>query len=201
MPAPIPRVSPGPATRFDPWASNNGFAVPADANPPPFDGPYKFRRLSHDYPSAPPAHSWLDVKPHGPITLDNAQDYMTRLKAYVEPALRKMIEAPADRDPATSGWYDMPWMGPAADAEDGREAILGSFTGQIILAASEQRHDLKVDTQNHTIIYYDGMAASTLGDIWKDVKNPNAPGRVLSGRVACREGRRRRRHARAMAGD
>ncbi len=160
---------------LDPWASNNGFAVPADANPPPFDGPYKFRRLSHDYPSAPPAHSWLDVKPHGLITLDNAQAYMTKLKTYVEPSLRKIIEAPADWDPAANGWYDMPWMGQAADAEDGRDAILGSFTGQIILAASEQRHDLKTDTQNHTIIYYDGMAASTLGDIWKDVRNPAVP--------------------------
>jgi len=111
---------PASCAGVDPWASNNGFTVPADANPPPFDGPYKFRRLSHDYPSAPPAHSWLDVKPHGRITLNNAQDYMTRLKAYVEPALRKMIEAPADWDPAANGWYDMPWMGPAADAEDGR---------------------------------------------------------------------------------
>jgi hypothetical protein len=156
----------------DPYASNNGFAVPADANPPPFDGPYKFRQLSRNYPTSPPARSWLDVKPRGRITLDNANDYMAKLKAYVEPSMRKMVEAPAQWDPAANGWYDMPWMGAAADAEDGRDPILGSFTGQIILASSEQHHDLKADTQNHTVIYYDGMAASTLGDIWRDVKNP-----------------------------
>ena len=159
----------------DPYASSNGFYPPADSNPPPFDGPYKFRQLSHNYPSSPPAHSWLDVKPRGRITLDNAYTYMTALKSYVERSLRKMIEAPAEWDPAANGWYDMPWMGPAGTddpakgAEDGRESILGSFTGQIVLAASEAHRELKVDTQNHTIIYYDSMAASTLGDIWKNI--------------------------------
>jgi hypothetical protein len=172
----------GGARAADPFDSNNGFYPPANSNPPPFDGPYKFRQLSHNYPSAPPAHSWLDVKPNGPITLDNAYAYMTALKAYVAPSLRKMIEAPAEWDAAASGWYDMPWMGPAdpgdvgdpaKGAEDGREAILGSFTGQIILAKSEAHRRLKVDTQNHTVVYYDGMAASTLGDIWKNINAPN----------------------------
>ena len=68
--------------------------------------------------------------------------------------------------------YDMPWMG-LGDAENGRDPILGSFTGQIILAKSEAHKELKIDTQNHTIIYYDSMAASTLGDIWKDVNKPD----------------------------
>ncbi len=97
----------GAATAQDasgPFASNNGLAVPHGSNPPPFDGPYKFRRLSHDYPASPPAHSWLDERPKGPITLANAEAYMTKLKAYVQPTVRKMIEAPADWDPASSGW-------------------------------------------------------------------------------------------------
>jgi len=156
----------------DPFASNNGIAVPNGVNPPPFSGPYEFRQLSHDYPATPPSHSWLDARPKGPITLAKAADYMTRLKAYVEPTLRKMIEAPADWDPASSGWYDMPWMG-EGDAEGGRDAILGSFTGQIVLASSEAHKKLKVDTQNHTIIYYDPMAASTLGGIWKQIGKPS----------------------------
>lgn len=156
----------------DPFASNNGIAVPNGVNPPPFSGPYEFRKLSHDYPAAPPSHSWLDARPKGPITLANAADYMTRLKTYVEPTLRKMIEAPADWDPASSGWYDMPWMA-EGDAESGRDAILGSFTGQIVLADSEAHKKLKVDTQNHTVIYYDPMAASTLGDIWKQIGKPS----------------------------
>ena len=122
------------------------------------------------------------MKPKGPITRDNAYDYMVALKAYAEPSLRKMIEAPAEWDPASNGWYDMPWMGPAdpgdvgdpgKGSEDGREAILGSFTGQIILATSEAHRELKVDTQNHTIIYYDSMAASTLGDVWKNIDKPD----------------------------
>src|SRR5947209_14549807 len=143
----------------DPYADNNGLSVPANANPPPFEGPYKFRRLSHTYPAQPPAHSWLDVKPHGQLTLDSAPDYMAKLKAYVEPSLRKMIEAPAEWDPASNGWFDMPWMADG-DAENGRDPILGSFTGQIILKSSQAHKSLAADTQNHTIIYYDAMAAS-----------------------------------------
>ena len=120
----------GARAQVGPYASNNGVAVPPDANPPPFDGPYKFRKLSHDYPSAPPAHSWLDARPKGPITVDNAHDYMNRLKAYVEPTLRKMIEAPADWDPASNGWYDMPWMGPG-DGPKGRGKWTRSHFGLV----------------------------------------------------------------------
>src|SRR5271166_2106624 len=127
----------GARAQVDPYASNNGFYPAATGGVRPFSGPYVFRALSHNYPSAPPKQSWLDVRPKGPITLENAQDYMNRLKAYVEPTLRKMIEAPAEWDPASNAWYDMPWEGAGGDAESGREAILGSFTGQIVLAASE----------------------------------------------------------------
>ena len=38
----------------DPFASNNGIDVPNGVNPPPFSGPYEFRKLSHDYPATPP---------------------------------------------------------------------------------------------------------------------------------------------------
>jgi hypothetical protein len=168
----------GGARAQDPFASNNGFYPPGDLNPP-LTGPYRYRQLSHNYPSSPPSHSWLDAKSRGPITVDNASDYMTRLKAYVEPTIRKMIEAPSEWDPASNGWYDMPWMGfagpggPEIASEDGRESLLGSFTGQIVLKTSEAHGELMVDTQNHTVIYYDPMAASTLGDIWKNVYAPN----------------------------
>ena len=165
----------------DPYASNFGRYPPAGPEPQPFPGPYKYRALSHDYPAAPPARSWLDVKPKGPITVENAADYMARLKVYVEPSLRKMIEAPADWDPAANGWYDQPWEGflhPSKkayiDYEDGRDPILGSFTGQIILKSSESG-GLSVDTQNHTVVYYDAMAGSTLHDIWKTVGTPDLP--------------------------
>jgi hypothetical protein len=160
----------------DPFASNFGVLPPANANPPPFEGPYKFRALSHDYPAQPPAHSWLDVKPKGRITVDNAADYMARLKGYVAASLRNMIEAPAQWDPAASGWYDMPWMGPvdaAGDYDSGRDPLIGSFTGQLILAASEPHGALKSTTENHTIVYYDPMAATMLARIWKDVRHPD----------------------------
>lgn len=159
----------------DPFASNFGVYPPADSNPPPFEGPYKFRKLSHDYPAQPPERSWRDVEPKGRITVANAADYMARLKDYVAPSLRKMIEAPAQWDPASSGWYDMPWMGPAdapGNYDSGRDPILGAFTGQIIIGASETNSGLKGDTENHTIVYYDRMAATMLDKIWKDVRNP-----------------------------
>src|SRR3978361_1904715 len=90
----------GPALAADPFASNFGVYPPAGSNPPPFEGPYKLRVLRHNYPKQPPARSWLDVKPKGRITVDNAGDYMARLKEYVAASMRNMIEAPAKRDPA-----------------------------------------------------------------------------------------------------
>jgi hypothetical protein len=167
---------PAVAQTREPFAPNFGVLPPDNSDPPPFDGPYKFRSLSHDYPAAPPEHSWLDVKPKGRITVDNAADYMARLKQYVEPTMRKMIEAPAQWDPASNGWYDMPWMGEAdkeGDYDSGRDPILGSFTGQLILASSEKDSALKADTENHTIVYYDRMSATMLGKVWKDVRNPD----------------------------
>lgn len=56
----------------DPYASNNGLYPPDYYNPPPSEGPYKFRKLSHAYPETAPAHTWLDVRPKGPITVENA---------------------------------------------------------------------------------------------------------------------------------
>jgi hypothetical protein len=166
----------GPALAADPFASNFGVYPPAGSNPPPFDGPYTFRKLSHDYPTQPPAQSWLDVKPKGRITVDNAGDYMARLKKYVAASVRNMIEAPAKWDPGSNGWYDMPWMGEMdrpLDYDSGRDPIIGSFTGQIILAKSEHQGTLKADTENHTIVYYDRMSATMLGKIWKDVHSPD----------------------------
>jgi hypothetical protein len=158
---------------IDPYASNNGFLP--DSNKYPDIHP---RVLSKDYPTQKPANSWADVRPKGEITVATAADYMSKLKAYVEPTLRKMIEAPDAWSPAENGWYDMPWMA-ASDptcsflaAADGREAILGSYSGQVILSSTFAHGQLKVDTQNHTVIYYDPVAALTLGNVWAD---PNKP--------------------------
>jgi hypothetical protein len=55
--APISALMPAAAVAADapdPFASNFGVYPPADSNPPPFEGPYKFRKLSHDYPAQPP---------------------------------------------------------------------------------------------------------------------------------------------------
>src|ERR1700745_3230632 len=94
----IPALLPATAVAAeapDPFSSNFGVYPPPGSNPPPFEGLYKFRKLSHDYPAQPPERSWRDIKPKGPITVANAANYMARLKDYVAPSLRKMIEAPA----------------------------------------------------------------------------------------------------------
>ncbi len=170
-------LSQGPALAQkagDPFASNNGLSIPADASPQPFDGPYRLRTLSHDYPKTMPDHSWLDEHPKGRITQENAAAYMTRLKAYVAGSLRAMVETPAQWDPAANGWYDMPWMGAgeAGNPSSGREPILGSFTGQVILKSSFAHGQLTTDTQNHTVIYYDPVAALTLAQVSASIKKP-----------------------------
>ena len=50
-----------------------------------------------------------------------------------------LVNDPANWAPGKAGWYDMPWMSEGdtlpdgrTDPNSGREAILGSHTGQIL---------------------------------------------------------------------
>ena len=156
------------ANATDPFASNNGlYPDPASWGKP-------YRTLNFNYPSQVPPSAWLKRAPRVPLSTAKAEDYVNQLKRFVEPTLRKMIEEPQAWDPAAMGWYDMPWMA-SGDAENGRDPILGSFTGQVLLKKTFASSGLKTDIQNHTVIYYDATAASMLKKLWA---NPFKPDRA-----------------------
>ena len=107
----------------------------------------------------------------------------------VEPSLEEMIDSPNTWNPKKAGWFSMPWTSEiqGSDATTGREAILGSFSGQIIpgntfavrkqaeaMGLSIPYEDLTKDIQNHTVIYYDAVSATMLRKIWADPFHPDA---------------------------
>ncbi len=150
----------------DPLASNNGIY------PQPGEWTAPFRTVNLRYPDKPVPSGWLKMAPRKPITPATAEAYMVAIKKFVEPSLRKMIEAPHEWSPAAYGWYDMPWMA-SGDAENGRDPILGSFTGQVLLQQTFAQSGLKTDIQNHTVIYYDATAAGMLKKLWANLFRPD----------------------------
>lgn len=152
----------------DPFASNNGFYPAADA----WDGP--FRVANFAFPTAPVPPVWQPGGPvGGPITTANAAQFVAALKAVVAPSMRRLVEAPNQWDPRREGWYDMPWTAAGKDPCDGRDSLLGSYSGQRIERDSFADSGLAVDMQNFTLIYYDPTSAAMLGRLWADPFRPD----------------------------
>ncbi len=154
------------ALAADPFASNNGF-YPLDK----WTGPY--RTLNFNYPEKAPAGAqadWLRTAPRAALTTATAPAYTALLKKFVEPAMRAMIEQPSAWSPQQVGWYDMPWQAEGS-ATGGREAILGSFAGQVL--PPNAFAGLGVPMQNHTVVYYDARSATMLKKLWANPFNPD----------------------------
>lgn len=166
-----------PAWAADPMASNNGLYPEPGVDT--YDGRFLLANL--DYPSDPPGHRWSLGGGVGQLTTGNAQEYATALKAYLEPTLRTLIEDPGSWDPAAAGWYDLVWSGAGdpgsfkgIDPTSGREAIMNTYTGQIMPADTFfPPYTPSVDVQNHAVIYYDGVAASMLDELWQNIFAPD----------------------------
>ena len=153
----------------DPYAANNGF-YPFDANNVLlWNGP--FRTSNYDYPSSAPPSAWLAQVPRVPLSVATAPAYVAGLKKFVEPAMRGMIEKPSGWNSKKVGWYDMPWQAEGSDSKSGREAILGAFSGQVLPPNTFK--GVNFPLQNHTVIYYDALAATMLNNIWANPFNPN----------------------------
>ena len=162
-----------PASAADPYASNNGLYPSASE----WKGPY--RNLNYDYP-AKAENKWLAIAPRAPLSIETADEYVAKLKDFLEPSMKGMIEAPDGWEPAANGWYGMIWQGQGAtgpngvtDPTSGQEAILGSFSGQIITQGTFADSGLSVNMQNHTVIYYDALSATMLDRLWADPFQPN----------------------------
>lgn len=163
------------AAADDPMASNNGLYPEADQ--------HKGRLLvaNLDYPSTPHNKAWQLGGGVGALTAQNAEQYVRAVKAYLEPTLRTLIEDSEAWDPRAAGWYDLVWSGAGEpgsydgiDPTSGREAIMNTYTGQIMPADTFfPPYTPTVDVQNHAVIYYNDVAATMLGSIWKNIYEPD----------------------------
>ena len=162
----------------DPFAGNN------TVYPPAKEWEQKaFRTSNYDYPVRPIVSSWLRVRPAIlPLTKATAPAYVAAAKKFIEHDMNGLINDPLHWSPRQVGWYDMPWGGQGSmmsngkvDPSTGREALLGSYTGQILESESypvNQRPSVK-SFQNHAVVYYNDVAAHHLGKIWKNPFKPD----------------------------
>lgn len=161
----------GPA---DPFASNNALY------PDPRDWQHALRASNFDYPLQAPPARWLARRPAQPLAVHTAAAYAAAVKEFIAPDLAGLVNDPLRWTPRKAGWYDMPWGGQgtimangAIDPGSGREALLGSYTGQVLQPDSYPSNPPAVAFQNHAVVYYNDVAAHQLGRIWKDPFRPN----------------------------
>lgn len=167
-------VTPGHAA--DPLASNNGL-YPEAAD---YDGPFNIANLA--YPKQlPEAPLWSSP---APLTVASAPAYAAGLKKLLDEDLRILINDAASWDPVAAGWYDLVWQGEgspgpggATDPTSGREAVMNTYTGQILPPeAFAAPYTPTVSVQNHAVIYYNAYAAKALGDVFADIYDPRITG-------------------------
>jgi len=165
----------GWAQGIDPMASNNGLYPDAEV----YSGHFVVANL--DYPDAPVDNGWVPGGGiGGRLTKATAEAYARALFEHIAPSFRKIVDNPDDWDPAAAGWYDLVWSGQgspgadgATDPTSGREALMNTYTGQIMPAATFlPPFTPSSPVQNHAVIYYDATAAAMLGQVFGNIYAP-----------------------------
>ncbi|MGY6274917.1 hypothetical protein [Methylomonas sp. MgM2] len=149
----------------DPYAVNDGH-IPSKAE---YDGP--LWRFNHDYPKSLPKSEkpWTKVLNGKPLSKENAHAYIEALKQAVSQDMRVMLTRPREWNAKPHNWYSMLWAGDAVEKAgwEGREAIYGTYTGQIQAASVYAESGLTVDIRNYATIYYNDVAAYALHRVWQ----------------------------------
>lgn len=168
-------------SQADPFASNNTIYPPQKDLPQDFKG-FRVSNYRYPYKEPPKAKPW-EQSIQGRLTTDNAPAYVAAVKAYLDQkGIDDLINEPLQWTPGGAGWYDMPWGGQGSqlpdggvDPNSGREALLGSYTGQVLQPNMypNQRPKKAEPFQNHSTSYYNDVAAYQLGKIWKDPFRPD----------------------------
>ncbi|WP_428242693.1 hypothetical protein [Gynuella sp.] len=154
-------------TSVNPFAVNDG-NIPA---PSEYHGP--LFQLHVNYPDQLPRKitmPWRKVLNGQPLTKENAYPFVMALKKFVDNPMRMFVTRPeAWNNSAQKGWYSMLWAGEniAATGWEGRDAIYGTYTGQIQPASVYKDSGLTVDVRNHAAIYYNQTAAYALHKVWQ----------------------------------
>lgn len=110
------------------------------------------------------------------LTKENAYDYIMALKKHVEPSMKTFIlDQEKWNNSSQDGWYSMLWAGENVEKTywEGREAIYGTYTGQIQPSHVYEKFGLTVPLRNYAAIYYDKMAAYTLHKVFKNCDEEN----------------------------
>jgi hypothetical protein len=155
--------------KVNPFAVNNG-NIPT---PKEYNGP--LYKLNHNYPTSlgpvkDTTAPWTKVLNGKPLSKKNAHDYIEALKKYVSKDMRTFVTKPKQWNKQINpNWYGMVWAGDNVELSgwEGRDAIYGTYTGQILSAATYKESGLKVNIRNHAAIYYDKVAAYSLHQVWK----------------------------------
>lgn len=162
------------AGQSDPFAANNTLY------PEPAKWPHGMRPSNYAYPVKQPEARWLWARPPGRLTTQNAPTYVAAVKRFIEDDIRGLVNEPLRWSPFEAGWYDMPWGGQGLpmsngkiDPTSGREALLGSYTGQILQPDSYPSNKPAKAFQNHAVVYYNDVAAHQLGKVWRDPFHPD----------------------------
>ena len=155
------------AAQVNPFAVNDG-NIPDAAE---YDGP--LFQFNYHYPSileAPRDMPWRASLDGMPLSKATAYEYVMALKQFVDDPMRMLVTQPEEwnRHPPTH-WYSMLWAGEEIPTTgwEGREAIYGTYTGQIQSASVYADSGLTVDVRNHAAIYYNQTAAYALGQVWQ----------------------------------
>ena len=158
----------------DPFAGNN------TVYPDPSAWTGSFRTSNYDYPPTIVQGKWVQVRPTARLTKKTAPAYVAAVKRFIEKDMSGLVNDPMKWSPQQAGWYDMPWGGQGSpmangqiDPESGREALLGSYTGQILQPYSYPSNPPKAPFQNHAVVYYNDVAGAKLGQIWKNPFKPD----------------------------
>ncbi|MFT3770183.1 MAG: hypothetical protein QM820_32540 [Minicystis sp.] len=162
------------AAQPDPYASNN------QVYPTAKEWSGGFRASNFDYPTKPLIAQWRPGGPTGRLTPANAAAYVAAVKKFLAPEMAGLVNDPQNWSPEKAGWYDMPWGAQGKtlpngqiNPDSGREALLGSYTGQILQPDSYPSNPPAIPFQNHAVVYYNDVAGHQLGKIWKDPFKPD----------------------------
>jgi len=158
------------------WTAAAQGPNPLDSNnsiyPTPDEWSGGFRVANYAYPTNPVPSTWTPGADGGRINGSNALQYMLRVKQFVSAELSGIVNDPQHWSPAEAGWFDMMWSAQGSrrpdgsiDPNSGREALMGSYTGQILLPYTFDSPMPTVHFQNHAVIYYNDVAAAMLGRI------------------------------------
>jgi len=151
----------------------NAFAINNGVLPLKSDYSGTLFQFHHNYPTEyikAISTPWSDVLKGRPLSKKNAHAYVLALKKHVKKSLKSFLDNPEKWNSSRQrGWYSMLWAGDAVEKTgwEGRDAIYGTYTGQIMAKEVYAKSGLTVDIRNHAGIYYNEIAAYTLHRVWQ----------------------------------